>query len=208
MTGYELPTQITNNGILSANATINDNFGRLEFRLNQEVNDRKNAITQEVSDRNIAISSAISAIVDKDDDGTINKLAEVIEWINNNPSTATEMQKAIQGNTKAISDEAALARSEEGKITAALTTETERATTAEQANTTAIGNEKTRAENIEKGLQDQIDTLQTWKETATEDIANLNNTISQLLQTINDLTTRIENLENPPQEPDEGGETV
>lgn len=202
-------------GTIPENSSLNNAFNitNTRFKTNEdalarEVQDRKDAITKEINDRNTAISSAISAIVDKDDDGTINKLAEVIEWINNNPSTATQMQKAIQNNTKAISDEAALARSEEGKIATALTTETGRATAAEQANAAAIGNEKTRAENIEAGLQEQIETLQAWKATATEDIASLNNTISQLLNTINDLTTRIENLENPPQESDEGGETI
>lgn len=205
----------SSDGTIPATSSLNNAFNITNNRIKveedalaKEVQDRKDAITKEVNDRNTAISSAISAIVDKDDDGTINKLAEVIEWINNNPSTATQMQKAIQDNTKAISDEAVLARGEEEKIAAALIIETGRATAAEQANATAVGNEKTRAEKIEQELQEQIDILQTWKETATEDIANLNNTISQLLEIINDLTTRIEKLENPPQEPDEGRETV
>lgn len=161
----KLTANYTNEGINSGSISGGDSLNTALAKLEKQV-------MKEANDRNLAISSAISAVVDKDDDGTINKLAEVIDWINNNPSTATQMQIAIQDNIK------------------------------------AIGNEKTRAEGIEAGLQEQIDTLQAWKETATEDIANLNGTISQLLETINDLTTRIENLENPPQVPDEGGETV
>ena len=173
-------------GTIPATSSLNNAFNITNARikaeedaLTKEIQDRKDAITKEVSDRNTAISSAISAIVDKDDDGTINKLAEVIEWINNNPSTATQMQKAIQDNIKAISDEAALARSheeqladaiaeesdrattKENEIAAALTIEVGRATAAEQANTVAIGNEKTRAESAEQGLQDQINAFGT-----------------------------------------------
>lgn len=187
LTGYELPTYITGEGELSANATINDNFGRLEFRLNKEVSDRENAIEKEVSDRNTAITNAIAGIFNKNDDNEINKLAEIIEWINNNPSTATEMQTAIQNNTNAISNEVDLAREKEAEIADALITETGRATAAEQTNATAIENEKTRAENIEQGLQGQIEVLQT---------------------TIENLQKQIDDLKNPPQEPDSSGDEV
>ena len=187
LTGYELPTYITGEGELSANATINDNFGRLEFRLNKEVSDRENAIEKEVSDRNTAITNAIAGIFNKNDDNEINRLAEIIEWINNNPSTATEMQTAIQNNTNAISNEVDLAREKEAEIADALTTETGRATAAEQANATAIENEKIRAENIEQGLQGQIEVLQT---------------------TIENLQKQINELKNPPQQPDNGGDEV
>lgn len=187
LTGYELPTYITGEGELSANATINDNFGRLEFRLNKEVSDRENAIEKEVSDRNTAITNAIAGIFNKNDDNEINKLAEIIEWINNNPSTATEMQTAIQNNTNAISNEVDLAREKEAEIADALTTETGRATAAEQANATAIENEKIRAENIEQGLQGKIEVLQT---------------------TIENLQKQINELKNPPQQPDNGGDEV
>ena len=180
----------SDDGTIPENSSLNNAFNitNARFKVNEdalarETQDRKDAITKEINDRNTAISSAISAIVDKDDDGTINKLTEVIEWINNNPSTATQMQKAIQDNTKAISDEANLARSEEGKIT------------------TAIGNEKTRAEKIEQGLQEQIDVLQAWKETATD-------AISQLQTTIENLQKQIDELKNPPQQPDNSGDEV
>lgn len=222
LTGYELPTYITGEGELSANATINDNFGRLEFRLNKEVSDRENAIEKEVSDRNTAITNAIAGIFNKNDDNEINKLAEIIEWINNNPSTATQMQKAIQDNTKAISDEANLARSEEGKIATALTTETGRAIAAEL------------------GLQEQIDALGTAAQKDIEDFATatqgttaettaatiatygdivtynaedfvLKSEYNALLSDFNELKTLVEQLNNqinPPQQPDNSGEIV
>ena len=177
-------------GTIPANSSLNNAFNITNNRIKeeedalaQEVQDRKDAIAKEVSDRNTAITNAIAGIFDKNDDNEINKLAEIIEWINNNPSTATEMQAAIQSNTDAISNEVDLARENEGKIADALTTETGRATTAEQ------------------GLQGQIEVLQAWKETATD-------TISQLQTTIENLQKQIDDLKNPPQESDEGGETV
>lgn len=171
LTGYELPTYITGEGELSANATINDNFGRLEFRLNKEVSDRENAIEKEVSDRNTAITNAIAGIFNKNDDNEINKLAEIIEWINNNPSTATQMQKAIQDNTKAISDEANLARSEEDKLAYAIEAEELRATAKENEIITALTTETGRAIAAELGLQEQIDALGTAAQKDIEDFA-------------------------------------
>lgn len=105
----KLATNYTTNeisaGAISGGDSLNTAFAKLEKQVIKEANARATDILKEVNDRNLAISSAISAIVDKDDDGTINKLAEVIDWINNNPSTATQMQTAIQNNTKAIENE-------------------------------------------------------------------------------------------------------
>lgn len=167
-------------GTIPATSSLNDAFNITNARIKAE----EDALAKEISDRNLAISSAISAIVDKDDDGTINKLAEVIDWINNNPSTATQMQTAIQNNTKAIE------------------------------------NEKTRAENIEAGLQEQIDALGSASDYATADqgalaetaiqkgtefnygeeqktIQDLMNIVKAQANTIINLSARIEALENP-----------
>ena len=80
-----------------------------------------------------------------------------------------------------------MAREKEAEIADALTTETGRATAAEQANATAIENEKIRAENIEQGLQGQIEVLQT---------------------TIENLQKQINELKHPPQQSDNGGDEV
>lgn len=75
-------------------------------------------------------------------------------------------------------------------------------------NASDISNEVSRATDAEGTLQEKIDILQSWKDTATQDIADLNNIISQMQITIQDLQKQIGDLKNPPQEPDNGGETV
>lgn len=69
----------------------------------------------------------------------------------------------------------------------AIENEIARAKEAEEANITAIENEKIRAENIEQGLQGQIEVLQI---------------------TIENLQKQINELKNPPQQPDNGGDEV
>lgn len=44
LTDYSLPTSVDNNGILTSNQSINEAFGRLEYRINKEVKDREAAI--------------------------------------------------------------------------------------------------------------------------------------------------------------------
>jgi hypothetical protein len=47
---------------LSATESLNTSIGKLEYRLEDEVKERGNAITKEVNDRNTAITTAISAL--------------------------------------------------------------------------------------------------------------------------------------------------
>ena len=216
-------------GTIPANSSLNNAFNITNNRIKieedalaKEVQDRKDAITKEVSDRNTAISSAISAIVDKDDDGTINKLAEVIEWINNNPSTATQMQKAIQDNTKAISEEIDLAREKEEKIATDLTEEIGRATTAEQElqeqinalGTAAKENKEYFATAAQGSMADATAAIiTTYGDIVTYDAEDFvsKEEYDALLSDYNELKELVEKLNNqinPPQEPDEGGETV
>lgn len=140
-------------GTIPADSSLNNAFNIINNRIKAE----EDALTKEIQDRKDAISSAIAGIFDKNDDNEINKLAEIIEWINNNPSTATEMQTAIQENTNAINE----------------------------------------GIKDREALQEQVEDLQNWKESATQDIENLNTTIEQLNDTISKLIERIEKLENP-----------
>lgn len=200
LTGYELPTQITNNGILSADVSINENFGKLEFRLNKEVRDRQDAIAKEIDERNAAIASSISAIVDKDDDNTINKLAEVIDWINNNPSTATEMQAAIQDNTTAIETEETRAIEKENEIV----TELNNTNTTLTNLSNQLNEVDEKASILTVNMQDEIDTrtqevytLNSRCNTLDYEVKQLIYKVTELTQQNQELLSRIEALENP-----------
>ena len=170
-------------GTIPESSSLNNAFNITNARIKKE----EDALAKEIQDRKDAID-ALTGV--KDYSEHFDTMKEIADWLDANKDGVVDITLNITANSEAISNEVTLARSEEGKLAQ------------------AIEGEASRAENAEKELQEQIDILQAWKETATEDIASLNNTISQLLNTINDLTTRIENLENPPQEPDEGGETV
>ena len=188
LTGY---TQGSETGDINSGDTINSAFAKLQNQITHEENRINTILTGE-----------------KDITDTLDTFKELQDYIEQHGTEAANMVEAINTNAKAISDEATLARSEESKLAQAIEAEGLRAAAAEQANTTAIGNEKTRAQDAEAELQGQVDILQTWKETATEDIANLNSVISEMQKTIEDLQKQINELKNPPQEPDDNGETI
>lgn len=184
----KLTANYTNEGIgsgsISGGDSLNTAFAKLEKQVMKEANDRATDILKEVSDRNLAISSAISAIVDKDDDDTINKLAEVIDWINNNPSTATQMQTAIQNNTTAIGNEKTRAEGIEAGL---------------QEQIDALGSASDYATADQGALAEtaiQKDTEFNYGEEQ-KTIQDLMNIVKAQANTIINLTERIEALENP-----------
>ena len=61
MSGYVKPTTLANQSLV-ATETLNTALGKLEYRLEDEVKARADAITKEISDRNTAIDNAINAL--------------------------------------------------------------------------------------------------------------------------------------------------
>lgn len=162
----------SSDGTIPANSSLNNAFNITNNRIKAE----EDALAKEIQDRKDAIDALTGT---KDYSEHFDTMKEIADWLDANKDGVVDITLNVTANAKAISDEAAFARDEEGKldyaikaealradteekkIAAALTTETGRATAAEQANTTAIENEKTRAEGIEAGLQEQINALGT-----------------------------------------------
>lgn len=98
LTGYVLPTQITNNGILSADTSLNENIGRLDFRLNKEVQDRKDAINALDVEDTIDDTKYVSGVSEIDGKITVSRAGTDTLKLSNY-SMATSSSDVTNGDT-------------------------------------------------------------------------------------------------------------
>ena len=149
-------------GVLSSTTA---NMNTLKEALDQEVADRKQAITDEATARQNAdtgLSNRIKALEDLlDGSGNVNDaIAAVIERLateeQRSQAKDTEHDTAI-ANHKSRLETIEGDENKEGSIKAAVKAEKDRAVAKENELNTAIGAEKSRAELAEQGLQDAID---------------------------------------------------
>lgn len=119
----------------------------------------------------------VAKIVNETDNGKIDTLKEIADWIVNDTTGAAKMAndiatlmgadtvvgsvaKALK-DAKAYTDaEQTRAEGKEGELTTAISNEVARADAAEKANAQAIATEKERAEGVEGGLASRIETLE------------------------------------------------
>ena len=134
---YSLPTSVDNNGILTSGQSINDAFGRLEYRINEEINKRKAAFDLLYYGEDGPEGKTISKAFD-----TIKKIAD---WLDNDAATGDtgveELFNKIATNSRVIEDEI------------------DRATKAENNNTDLINNEISRAQTEEEKINTRINDL-------------------------------------------------
>lgn len=115
------------------------------------------ALTQTVNTNKTNLEKSIS------DEATARQNADTTLQTNIDNLTSTVSSNKSATDT-AIANEKKAREEADTTLTNALDVEVKRAKAAEQANTTAIGNEETRAKGVEKGLADDIATLQSTKQ--------------------------------------------
>lgn len=194
LTDYPKVASATNESI-SSDETINGAFGKLEYRLNNEIDKRKeedtalsNAITKEIEDRDKAIATAVSNLIDGAPE-TYDTFKEISEYINTHGTEAANMSTAIQNNTKAINNEATRADTEEKRI-AALVGETKVSTQIDnKINALALGTAS------KKDVGYFATAEQGTKADNAIDKTTYENKIADLEAKIADLTNRLNTLE-------------
>lgn len=203
----KLTTDYTNNGIGAGNIaggdSLNTAFAKLEKQIMQEANTRATDILKEASDRDTAIKTAIANLVDSAPDN-INTLGEIVAWLDNDGDEKIDIIKDITSNASKIEEEIG------------------RATEAEQglqdridALGTAAKENKEYFATAKQGstAEATATTIATYGDIVTynaEDFV-LKSEYNALLSDFNELKALVEQLNNqinPPQQPDEGGETV
>lgn len=208
LTDYQKVASATNESI-SSDETINGAFGKLEYRLNNEIAKREeedtalsNAIKKEIEDRDTAISTAISNLINGAPEA-YDTFKEISDYINTHGTEAADMSTAIQKNTDAINNETTRADAEEKRI-AALVGEISVSTQIDnKINALALGT----ASKKDIGYfatATQGDLAETAVQSSTEfnygedkkTIQDLMNIVKEQANTIADLTNRLNTLEN------------
>ena len=134
---YSLPTSVDNNGVLASNQSINEAFGRLEYRINEEINKREAAFDLLYYGEEGKEGKTISKAFD-----TIKEIADFLEQDANGKQSGVEkILSDIEANSDNIAQE---------KL---------RAESAENANTTLINQEISRASEEEGKLNTRINDL-------------------------------------------------
>ena len=131
---------------IPATSSLNNAFNITNARIKKE----EDALAKEIQDRKDAIDALTGT---KDYSEHFDTMKEIADWLDANKDGVVDITLNITANTKAISDEAALARSEEGKLAYAIETE------------------ELRAQDAEAELQNQIDSLGTAASSQVEDFA-------------------------------------
>lgn len=141
--------------------------------INEEVQDRKEAIATEVSDRNAAILVETNRAKAKEEEldnkitdhtaATNAALALKADKSDTYGSIANAIKQAKSYTDTTVTAEQTRAEKAEQKLTSDLASEVTRAKGAESANATAIANEVERATGVEETLNSNITQLQTQK---------------------------------------------
>jgi CRISPR/Cas system CMR-associated protein Cmr5 small subunit len=192
----KLTADYTNNGIGAGNIaggdTINTAFAKLEKQ-----------VIQEVSERDTAIKTAIANLVDSAPEN-INTLGEIVAWLDNDGDEKIDIIKDIASNTSKIDEEI-------GRATAA---EQELQERIEALGTAAKENKEYFATAAQGSTADTTAaTIATYGDIVTYDAEDFVSKAEYdaLLSDYNELRELVEKLNNqinPPQEPNEGGETI
>ena len=123
-------------GTIPESSSLNNAFNITNARIKKE----EDALAKEIQDRIDAID-ALTGV--KDYSEHFDTMKEIADWLDANKDGVVDITLNITANTKAISEEVALARNEEDKLTQ------------------AIEAEELRAQDAEADLQNQIDSLGT-----------------------------------------------
>lgn len=134
-------------GTIPATSSLTNAFNITNDRIKAE----EDALIKEVQDRKDAIDALTGT---KDYSEHFDTMKEIADWLDANKDGVVDITLNVSANTKAISDEIALARSNEQQLTDAISEENDRATAVEQR------------------LQDQINSLGTASTKAIEDFAS------------------------------------